>query len=314
MNDLSRILVTGGAGFIGSHLVDKLVSSGLQITVLDNLSTGRLSNIVGHVREGKIAFFKGDILNADCVLRAIQGVEAVVHLAATTSVPFSVLNPDLTYEQNAKATADLLNYGTKSGVKKFVFVSSSAVYGRAKYLPIDEKHPTNPLSPYADSKLVAERHCQLFLSEHKMEIPILRLFNVYGPRQSSSENGGVVARFVANTTNKEPLIIYGDGLQSRDFVHVSDVSEVILKILLDNHMKNGIFNIGSGRSTSLNDLANKVLSFSKVCLQIKYEKERTGDVKHSSADISKARKVLGYEPKVDLETGLQTMFRGHGGE
>jgi UDP-glucose 4-epimerase len=300
--------VTGGAGFIGSHVVDRLVNARCHVRVLDDLSTGELANIGGHVRKARIDFVEGDIRDLDIVEKSLHGIDAVVHLAAMISVPLSVEQPMLAYEKNAKGTSDLLDLCVEQNVEKFIFISSCAVYGKPSYLPVDEEHPAHPLSPYAASKLIAERYCDTLREKYGLKTTILRLFNVYGPRQSLNQHGGVIAQFVSRVKQRQPLIIYGDGSQTRDFVHVSDASEAVLRALKDESAEGEVFNIGVGKPTSLNDLAKTVLSFADTDLDILYRRTRQGDVNTSFADIAKARRVLGFEPRVTLDSGLQTVF------
>jgi UDP-glucose 4-epimerase len=306
MRELTRVLVTGGAGFIGSHVVDRLVGSGCEVIVVDNLSAGVLANIEEHVREGRVCFVRGDIRDSETVGKCVHGVDAVVHLAAVTSVPFSVEHPALTFENNVDGTLNLLNWCVKVGVGRFVFVSSCSVYGEPNYLPVDEKHPTCPCSPYASSKLEGERQCRNFEERYGLETVALRLFNVYGPRQGLSSYSGVVTQFVNRARQGSALVIFGDGRQTRDFVHAYDVADAVLRSL-KGESDGEVFNIGSGRPTSLNSLAKSVLNLAGANLDIVYEKPRVGDVKASFADISKAEKQLDYKPIVPLEKGLRSM-------
>jgi UDP-glucose 4-epimerase len=306
-----KVLVTGGAGFIGSHIVDNLVSSGYSVRVIDNLSTGKLTNINQHLGKGAIDFVKGDIRDFELVRKCAHDVDAVVHLAAITSVPFSVKQPQLTYETNVTGTLNLLNSCGEAKVNKFVFISSCAVYGEPEYLPVDELHSTNPISPYAESKLVGEQHCLTFHKKHLLKSVILRLFNVYGPRQGVNDYSGVITKFIDRSKQKMPLIIYGDGSQNRDFVNVHDVVEAVLKVLENEAAEGEIFNIGFGAPTSVNELAKYVLDLAGLDLEISYEKPRAGDIENTFADISKAEKLLGYTPAFSLQNGLSALFFGH---
>jgi UDP-glucose 4-epimerase len=306
-----RVLVTGGAGFIGSHLVDRLVSSDRQVRVIDNLSTGKLANISQHLGKGAVDFVKGDIKDFELAKKCVSDVDAVVHLAAIISVPFSVKHPEATYETNVAGTLNLLNACAEAGVSKFVFVSSCAVYGEPEYLPVDELHPTNPISPYAESKLLGERHCLDFHKRRLLQSVVLRLFNVYGPRQGVNDYSGVITKFIDRSKRKMPLIIYGDGSQTRDFVNVHDVVEAVLKALETEKAAGEIFNIGFGVATSVNKLAKYILDLAGFNLDISYEQPRAGDIKDTFADISKAEKLLGYKPAVSLCDGLRALFFGH---
>ena len=302
------MLVTGGAGFIGSHIVDRLLREGYGVGVVDNLSTGNLTNISGHVDCGSVDFVKGDVRDRDLVGKLVHNVDAVVHLAAVVSVPFSVENPDVTFDVNVEGTRGLLESCVRSGVKKFIFVSSCSVYGAPRYLPVDEVHPTCPISPYAASKLKGERCCQELVGRPDLDVVVLRLFNVYGPRQASGEYSGVITKFIDRARNGEPLVVYGDGSQTRDFVHVTDVANAVLA-LVKQQRAGDVFNIGYGKAVSINSLAKTVLGFSDYYCGIDYAPSRDGDIPHSVADSSKARKAFSYVPKVGLKEGLRDLFQ-----
>src|SRR3989304_4990374 len=307
-----NVLVTGGAGFIGSHIVDRLVDCGYGVRVVDNLSTGKRSNIEDHLRRGRIDFVRGDIKDAEFVRKCIRDVGAVVHLAAVTSVPFSVSNPDFTYDANVAGTLDFLISCVEEKVGKFVFFSSCAVYGEPECLPVNEKSSMSPISPYAESKLVAEHFCLGFHERRLLKSIVLRLFNVYGPRQRVNDYSGVITRFIDRSRQGLPLIIYGDGSQTRDFVHVSDVVEAVLSSLKNKDAEGEVFNIGSGAPPSVLELAKAVLELTGLNLEILYDKPRLGDIKHSYADISKVEKLLGYGPKLSLREGLRTLLAENG--
>jgi UDP-glucose 4-epimerase len=302
------VLVTGGAGFIGSHLVDRLVSSGYTVRVIDNLSTGKLENIKGHIENGKIEFVKGDIKDLEQVKKCVHGVDAVLHLAAVTSVPFSVKNPTLTYETNVAGTLNLLVSLAKERVGKFVFISSCAVYGDPKYLPVDENNPANPISPYAESKLLGEHYSLGFHENRLLKAVALRFFNVYGPRQGLNDYSGVITRFIDRVKQGLPLIVYGDGSQTRDFVYISDIVDAIQSCIENEAAEGQIFNIGSGKATSINELAKTILTLNGSNLEIIHEAPRDGDIKHSYADVSKAGKMLNFESKFSLKDGLPALL------
>lgn len=299
--------MTGGAGFIGSHVVDSLVGNHHEVRVIENLSTGNLGNIDKNIHEGKVDFVKGDLREADVVQKSVQDIDAVIHLAAITSVPFSIKHPALTHQINVNGTVNLLNSCLSSNVKKFILISSCAVYGEANYLPIDERHPTNPNSPYAASKLEAERQCENFNRLGKFNTVVLRMFNVYGPRQNSA-NQSVVAQFIERAKRGLPLIIYGDGSQTRDFVNVEDVVCAISRAISNKDAEGKVFNIGYGQATQLDDLAKTVLKIAETDLEIIYEEPRAGDLLQSVADISEARRTIGYDPRISLEDGLRSLL------
>jgi len=306
----ARVLVTGGAGFIGSHLVDALVRDGCEVCVLDNLSTGRLENIKHHIGNGNVVFVQGDVRNKQVACGAVKGVEAVFHLAAITSVPYSIKCPGVTREVNMTGTMNLLEACLRGDVERFVHVSTCAVYGEAEYLPIDEKHPTNPVSPYAESKLAAERCCSEFQEAYGLTTTVLRLFNAYGLRMRNDQYGGVIARFVERLRDGKPPIIYGDGSQTRDFVHVEDAVNAIRLALGNNNAMDRTFNIGSGVPTMINQLAQLLIQlFGVKGVRPKFRGARRGDLRHSYADIREAKTALGYEPKISLKEGLSTLIR-----
>jgi len=309
LTDFSSVLVTGGAGFIGSHLVNRLINENVNVVVLDNLFNGSLKNVEAHIEEDSFRFVNGDVCDFKNLKRVVADVECVVHLAAVTSVPFSVEQPTLTHKVNAIGTLNLLKACLDSNVERFVFTSSCAVYGEPHYLPIDEEHPVSPLSPYAVSKLAAEHHCKVFHESHGLKTVILRLFNVYGFGQGMNGEGGVVAKFIEQIRSGLPLIIYGNGEETRDYVHVKDVVDAVLLALKNEDAAGEIFNIGSGKHTSVNQLAKTVTDLVGVDLDAIYEEPRLGDIKQSFANIRKAKKSLGYHPRITLRDGLKLLLR-----
>ena len=308
MRKSSKILVTGGAGFIGSHLVAKLAEQGNYVRVLDNLSTGKLSNIDALLKDGLVDFVKGDIRDLSAVKAAVSGVDVVFHLAAQISVPLSILNPKLNHEVNAVGTSNLLNASKCDGVGRFVFVSSCAVYGEPVYLPIDEAHPTNPISPYAESKLISEQECLRRSREHEIESVIVRFFNVYGPKQGLNDYSGVIVKFIEKINQELPLTIFGDGQQTRDFVFVQDIADALLLASQNDDVNGQIFNIGTGKATTIKSLAETLLQLTNSKVKLQFVPERSGDIKHSYANISKASELLGYKPEFSLTEGLKALL------
>jgi len=303
-----RVLVTGGAGFIGSHVVDRLVADGCWVRVVDDLSTGRLENISGHLESGRVDFVEGDIRDALVAKKSVVAVDVVVHLAAVISVPFSVENPSFTFDVNVKGTMNLLRACAEAKVGKFVFISSCAVYGEPKFLPVTEGHPTNPISPYAESKLAAEKFCLGFHEKQLLRSVVLRLFNVYGPRQGVNDYSGVITQFIDRGRRGLPLIIYGDGWQTRDFVNIRDVVEAVSSAVEREYAEGKVFNIGYGVPISVNELADTLLESAGLDLQVLHEEPRLGEIRHSYADISKAEELLLYRPKVSLRDGLRALL------
>jgi UDP-glucose 4-epimerase len=303
-----KVLVTGGVGFIGSHVVDRLVNEGHEVRVIDNLSTGKLENIDSHFLSGKVDFVNGDIRDAELVRKVVHGVEAVVHLAAVTSIPFSIENPDFTLETNVTGTMNLLTACVEQKVGKLVFISSCSIYGEPKYLPVDELHSVSPISPYAQSKLIGEQLCLDFHEKKLIKSVVLRLFNVYGPRQGINDYSGVITRFIDRCKQRLPLIINGDGSQTRDFINVQDVVEAAIQAIGNEAAEGEVFNIGFGKPTSINELAKNVIELTGLNTEILFNKPRLGDIQDTFANISKAKQLLRYEPKLSLKDGLSALF------
>ena len=301
----SKVLVTGGAGFIGSHIADRLIDSDLEVTVIDDLSTGRLENIKHNMVKKDFRFIKADIRDYDSVKRLLKDVDVVFHEAALVSVVRSVENPLLTNDVNVTGTLNLLEASVDSGVKRFVYASSSSVYGDTKTLPKHEGLVPKPISPYAVSKMAAERYCLVFHEVYGLKTVCLRYFNVYGPRQIYGPYSGVISIFINRLLNDEPPIIYGDGKQTRDFTHVQNIVQASLLALNKKDAVGEVFNVATGVATSINELAAMLQGImDKTCLKTVHNSPRPGDIRHSYADITKAKKVLGYDPKFSLREGL----------
>ncbi|MGC9107307.1 MAG: NAD-dependent epimerase/dehydratase family protein [Infirmifilum sp.] len=300
-----RILVTGGAGFIGSHLVKTLVHRGHNVKVLDNLSTGSLDNLIEVL--DSIEFIKGDIRDYNLVEETIRGTDVVIHLAALIDVAESIVKPDLYFDVNIKGTYNLVK--ASRDISVFLFVSSSAVYGEQMKLPISEDSPVNPKSPYAASKISGEAFVASFSDLYNYRPIIFRLFNVYGPKQSKAY-AGVITEFLRRVSKGEAPVIFGDGTQSRDFVHVSDIVEAII-LALENYKAKGIYNIGSGKAVTINELAEIILKLmDREDLKPFHAPPRPGDIRYSMANIAKAMNELGFKPKVNLLKGLQGLIGG----
>ena len=297
---MHRILVTGGSGFIGSYVVERLVEKGYEVTVLDNLSTGKKENLSKVFNQ--IEFIEGDIRKREKVQIALKNVDIVVHLAALISVPESIEKPLLYNEINSVGTQSLLNQSVREGVRKFLFISSCAVYGNPIKIPIAECHPTKPLSPYAITKLNAEEQCQIYSKAGRIKTIIMRLFNVYGPRQTYNQYSGVITQFIQKVRNDEPPLIFGDGEQTRDFIFVDDVTEFINKAIETENEQ--IINIGTGNRTTINQLAEIIIKISKKDLTPIHLPPKQGEIRHSQADISKAIRILRYIPRTSIEEGL----------
>jgi len=310
----SKALVTGGAGFIGSHIVEALLKEGCEVTVLDDLSSGRLENIQPYREQRGFSFIKGSILDSGLVREVMKDVDVVYHQAAIRSVPRSIEAPSIVNEVNVTGTLTLLNEALACGVDRFIYASSSSVYGESATLPKREDLPAVPTSPYGTSKLAAEHYCRVFSKVYGLKTVSLRYFNVYGPRQTYGPYSGVIILFIGRALRGEPPIIFGGGNQTRDFTHVSDVVQAnLLASRLDAPIGE-VLNIGTGRQTSINHLARMILELTgRTDLTPVYSSPRPGDIEHALADISRARRLLGYEPRISLHKGLSELVRWYRG-
>jgi nucleoside-diphosphate-sugar epimerase len=299
------VLVTGGAGFIGSHIAQWLAARGARVRVIDDLSTGHRENL--EEINGEIDFQQASLADEGALRRALEDVELVFHEAAIPSVPRSVKNPVETHVACVDATFSLLNAARSSGVRRIVYAASSSAYGDQPTLPKDEEMRPDPLSPYAVAKLVGEYYCQVFTRAYNLETVCLRYFNVFGPRQDpSSEYSGVISRFISALLSNERPIIYGDGEQSRDFTYIADVVAANMRAAETTTGVGQVINFARGERTTLNQLLNILKSITgRSDAEAEYREPRMGDVRHSLADITRAREMLGYEPQTSLEEGLR---------
>jgi nucleoside-diphosphate-sugar epimerase len=298
------VLVTGGAGFIGSHIASALVSSGARVRIIDDLSTGYRENIdeIG----GDIDFVQASVADEEALKRAIEDVELVFHESAIPSVPRSVENPRQTHIASVDSTFSLLLAAKENNVRRVVYAASSSAYGDQPTLPKVEGMLPEPLSPYAVAKLVGEQYCQVFTRVYGLETVSLRYFNVFGPRQDpSSQYSGVISRFIASLLGGERPTIYGDGEQSRDFTYIANVVDANLKAAETTKGIGQVINIANGERITLNELLAEIKDLTgKNDVSAQYLEPRAGDVKHSLADITRAREYLDFKPLVDLRTGL----------
>src|SRR5687767_2166429 len=299
------VLVTGGAGFIGSHIASAPLASGARVRILDDLSTGDRENLdeIG----GDIDFVQGSVADEQLLAKALDNVELIFHEAAIPSVPRSVEAPRNTHVASVDGTFSLLLAAKEAGVRRVVYAASSSAYGDQPTLPKAEQMAPDPLSPYAVAKLVGEYYCRVFTRVYGLETVSLRYFNVFGPRQDpSSQYSGVVSRFISALLNDEQPVIYGDGEQSRDFTYIENVVAANLSAASAPKAAGNVINVANGERITLNELLNELKQLTgRTEVTAEYRDSRVGDVRHSLADITMARELLGYESKVDLREGLK---------
>jgi nucleoside-diphosphate-sugar epimerase len=300
----SKVLVTGGAGFIGSNLADELLGQGAKVVIIDNLITGFRENL--EEISGDFDFIEGDLNDPTALNKAIEGVEIVFHEAAVPSVPRSVADPNETHQACVNATFNLLLKAKESGVRKFIYAASSSAYGDQEILPKVETMRPEPLSPYSAAKLVGEYYCSVFSQVYGLETLSLRYFNVFGPRQNpSSQYSGVISRFIDALMTGERPVIYGDGEQTRDFTYIANITNANIKAAQMTRGFGGVANVANGERVSLNELLEVMKRVTgRNDITPIYEAPRKGDVKHSQADNSRACEWFGYEKLVDLEPGI----------
>ncbi len=299
---MASYLVTGGAGFIGSHLAEELLTRGHTVRVVDSLITGKRDNL--DVLKG-VEFLEGDLADMDVARRAVKGMEYVLHQAAIPSVPRSVKDPITSNRANIDASLNTLVAARDGGVKRLVYAGSSSAYGDTPTLPKREDMPTAPLSPYALQKLVAEQYGQMFTKLYGFETVTIRYFNVFGPRQDpGSPYSGVISLFATSLLEGRQPVIYGDGEQTRDFTYIANVVDGVLRAVEAPQAAGEVINVATGGRISLNELLRTMQAIVGSSVKPIYKDGRAGDVRDSQADISKARELLGYVPSVSLEEGL----------
>jgi UDP-glucose 4-epimerase len=301
-----RVLITGGLGQVGSYLGERF-SENHEVTVLDNFS----NSLNNSKFSPDIKVIKDDIRNRRVVNELVDKVDVIIHTAAQISVNKSIEDPIYDADNNINGTLNLLEAARRSDIKRFIYISSAAVYGKPKKLPIDEDHPTNPLSPYGLSKLTGERYTILYHNLYGLPVVCIRPFNIFSPRQNpNSPYSGVITKFIERIGNNQNPIIFGDGYQTRDFVYIEDVVDVIFKVMEHKGAIGNIFNIGTGKSTQIKELADIIIKISNKNLEPEFVSAQIGDIKESYADVTKAKKILGYVPKFDLEEGLKATVGG----
>ena len=307
---MANCLVTGGAGFIGSHLVEALVADGHAVRVIDDLSTGKRGNLQAVAQ--RVQLIESSVLDLDKLKAALADVNLVFHLAALPSVQRSVEDPPASHEACATATLQVLNAARLAGVRRVVYAASSSAYGDTPGAVRTEDDPIAPLSPYAAAKLAGEHYCRCFTASYGLETVRLRFFNIFGPRQDArSPYSGVIALFIAAMSAGRTPAIYGDGLQSRDFTYVANAVQAMIKAATAPAAVGHVYNIGSGGSSSVLDLVRNLNQLLGTRLEPVHGPARTGDVRHSQADITRARRDLGYEPTVSFAEGLRLTLEAH---
>ena len=300
-----KVVITGGAGFIGSNLAWEL-SKENEVVIIDDLSTGKIKNIQSLIDNELVTFVKGSVTDSKLLHQILTDIDYVFHMAALVSVPKSFMDPILTSTINVNGTVNVLSAALENNVAKVVNASSCAVYGDSTDLPLHEESTTRPLSSYAMTKLIGEHYCDIFSNIHGLSVVSLRYFNVFGPRQDPlNEYAAVIPIFISRALDEKPLIIYGDGTQTRDFVFVNDVVRANIFFAEKNITR--IFNIGSGKNVSINEIADWIEEIYGKSTDKTYEPEREGDILHSIANVSKSKEV-GFEAETDLYVGLQKTF------
>jgi UDP-glucose 4-epimerase len=305
-----RMLITGGAGFIGSYLCEKYTEEEHIVLCLDNFLSGNLLNVRHLLDYRNFKLIKGDIRDFDLLERIVRDVDVVFHLAAQIHVDRSYVEPRLTYEINVMGTQNVLEVARIYDVKKVIHSSTSEVYGSAQYVPIDEKHPLDAPHPYGASKIAADRMCNAYIQTYGMDISIPRFFNIFGPRQRDIGYGGVISIFTRRVLNNMPPVIYGDGLQTRDYTYVEDAARAF-DLILNHKSKLEPINIGTGKEVSIIDLANLIIELCGKKGKIKpvHVAPRIGEVKKLIADARKAKKILRWEPRYGLKEGLKAFIQ-----
>lgn len=306
-----RILITGGAGFLGSHLSEKYVNEGHKVFVVDNLLNGNLNNIRTLIHRKNFKFIHDDVRNQELYGKLPTDLDAIIHLAAQIHVDKSIVNPEETFSINVGGTMKILEFARMHDISKTLFASTSEIYGSAKYVPMNEDHPLAAEHPYGVSKIAADRLCYTYNETYNLGVDIVRCFNFFGPRQKDSGYGGVIAIFINRVLQNKPPIIYGDGKQTRDYMYIADVLEAYDKTLksTENPGKAGI-NFGSGTEYSVNEIAELILKYASSDKNLKpmYVDARPTEVQRLYADISKAKRVLNFQPTIEFEKGVKLLI------
>lgn len=306
-----RVLITGGAGFIGSHVVERLLPAGAAVRVIDNLSTGRRENLpLGHKA---LEFIEGDVRDFAQVEKIAEGVDAIVHLAAVASVQASMDDPLGTHQTNFDGTLNLLEAARMHGVRRFLYASSAAVYGDTKALPVAEEELPRPLSPYAADKLAGEHYLRYYVSKHGLDATAFRFFNIFGPRQDpGSPYSGVISIFTDRLRTGRGVTVFGDGHQTRDFVFVGDLADILTGALDHGGLAGEVLNVGTGRECSLLELLSALEALSGRRIEREHSPARLGDIVRSCADVRRLRARYGSVPQTPVQAGLGVLLRHNG--
>lgn len=306
MTEKKRILITGGAGFIGSHLAEDLVNNDNMVKILDDFSTGSVNNILGLFNHKNFKLIRGSITNKELVSKATSDVDVIFHLAAQIHVDRSIIEPMRTFEVNTLGTLNILDAALENNIETVVYASTSEVYGSAKYTPMDEDHPLNPASPYAASKAAADRLCFSYYNTYKLPVVIVRCFNTYGPRQKDIGYAAAIPKFIKRALAGLPPVIYGDGKQTRDYMYIKD-AVMAYKLVLDSYEKTlgKAINFGTGKETAILDLANTIIELSGNESTSIHAPSRAGEVTRLCADTTLAKETLGFIPQYTIRKGLE---------
>ncbi len=305
-----KILVTGGAGFIGGHLCEALTSKGNNTVALDNMANANINNVRNLLNKPNFRLVIGDISDIELLRRVTRNVDAIFHLAAQIHIDRSIMYPETTFEINTMGTLNLLKVAVENDVKRFIFASTSEVYGTAQRIPMTEDHPLNPASPYAASKLAADRLCFAYHNTFNLNVAIVRMFNTFGPRQKDSGYASVIPIFIKRVLQNKPPIVYGDGKQTRDYLYIKDAIAAYLKILEDDRFVGQTVNVGTGNEIAINDLASLIIRLSgRKNIEVVHSSPRPGEVTRLCADINNIQSICGWKPKYTIEEALAEFVR-----
>jgi UDP-glucose 4-epimerase len=300
-----KILVTGGAGFIGGYLCEALTTKGYNVVAIDNMANANINNVRNLLNKPNFRLVIGDVGDIDLLRRVTRNVDAVFHLAAQIHIDRSIMYPEATFEINTMGTLNLLKIAVENDIKRFIYASTSEVYGTGQIIPMDENHPLNPASPYAASKLAADRLCFAYYNTFNLNVTIARMFNTFGPRQKDSGYASVIPLFIKRVLQNKPPIVYGDGKQTRDYLYIKDAVTAYLKILESDGFVGQTVNVGTGNEITINDLANLIIKLSgRENIEIVHSSPRPGEVKRLCADITRMQRICDWKPEYTTERAI----------